>query len=78
MLHDQDGQDADAIARRQPGRQGSVLEEGAEGTASGAIAPNDLGPRQKTLHRTTSRVKLNRAIIIGSKLANRDEVLNNL
>jgi hypothetical protein len=41
-----------------------------------AIAPNDHIPRLEILHRTTSRVKFNRTIIIGSELAHRDQILN--
>ena len=36
----------------------------------GAIAPDDQPPGQKILHRTTSRVKLNRTIMVGSEQAN--------
>jgi len=35
----------------------------------GAIAPDDHAPSLQILHRTTSRVKLNGAIVIDSKLA---------
>jgi hypothetical protein len=42
----------------------------------GAIAPGDHGPRRKILHRTTSRVKFNRAIIVNGKLANGNKILN--
>ena len=44
----------------------------------GAIAPDDQPPGQKILHRTTSRVKLNRIIVINGKLAYRDQILNKL
>ena len=44
----------------------------------GAIAPDDLSPWRKGLHRATGGVKLNRTIVVGSKLANRDKILNNL
>ena len=64
--------------RGSPGDKGVCWREAQWVQWSGAIAPDDLGPRRKSLHRTTSRVKLNRAIIIGSKLANKDEVLKNL
>ena len=43
-----------------------------------AIAPDDHIPRLKILHRTTSHVKLNRAIVIESKLANENKILNKL
>ena len=45
---------------------------------AGAIAPDDHVLRQKILHRTTSRVKLNRIIVINGKLAYRDQILNKL
>ena len=35
-----------------------------------AIAPDDQFPGQEILHRTTSRVKFNRTVIVGSELAN--------
>jgi hypothetical protein len=41
-----------------------------------AIAPNDHVPRLEILHRTASRVKFNRTIVIGSELAHRDQTLN--
>jgi len=41
-----------------------------------AIAPDDHSLRLQILHRTTSRVKFNRAIVVSSKLANRDKILN--
>ena len=42
----------------------------------GAIAPDDHFPGQEILHRTTRRVKLHRAIVIGSELTNRNKILN--
>jgi len=54
--------------RGSPGDKGVCWREAQWVQWSGAIAPDDLGPRRKSLHRTTSRVKLNRAIIIGSFL----------
>jgi len=50
--------------------------QGVERT--GAIAPDDHVPREKILHRTTIRVKLHRAIVINSKLANRNKILDKL
>jgi len=44
----------------------------------GAIAPDDQFPRQEILHRTTRRVKLHRAIVIGSELTNKNKILNKL
>jgi hypothetical protein len=44
----------------------------------GAIAPDDHVPSLQILHRTTSRVKLNRAIVVDSKLANGNNIFNNL
>ena len=41
----------------------------------GAIAPDDHVPRQ-ILHRTTSRIKFNRTIIVSGKLANRNKILD--
>ena len=64
--------------RGSPGDKGMCWRKAQRVERSGAIAPDDLGPRRKSLHRTISWVKLNRAIIVGSKLANRDEILNKL
>jgi len=50
--------------------------QGVERT--GAIAPDDHVPREKILHRTTIRVKLHRAIVVNSKLANRNKILDKL
>jgi hypothetical protein len=44
----------------------------------GAIAPDDRVPSLQILHRTTSRVKLNIAIVVDSKLANGNKIFNNL
>jgi hypothetical protein len=41
------------------------------------IASKKLTPRKKVLHRKTKRVKIDRAIIISSELADRDKILNN-
>ena len=41
----------------------------------GAIAPDDHVPRH-ILHRTTSRIKFNRTIIVSGKLANRNKILD--
>jgi len=43
-----------------------------------AIAPDDHVPRLKVLHRTTRQVKLNRTIIVGSELANKNKIINKL
>jgi len=48
---------------------GKMLEEGAGVQRPGAIAPDDQSLGQEILHRTASRVKFNRTIVIGSKLA---------
>ena len=45
-----------------------------EGT--GAIAPGDHSPGLKILHRTTSGIKLNGTIVVRSKLAYKNEILN--
>ena len=44
----------------------------------GAIAPDYLVPSLQVLHRTASRVKLNRTIVVSGKLANRNKILNNM
>jgi hypothetical protein len=44
----------------------------------GAIALDDQFPGQEILHRTTRRVKLHRAIVIGSELTNENKILNKL
>ena len=44
----------------------------------GAIAPDDQFSGQEILHRTTGRVKLHRAIVIGSELMNGNKILNKL
>jgi hypothetical protein len=41
-----------------------------------AVTPDDLSPRTKILHRTAKRVKLHTTIVIRSKLAYRNKVLN--
>jgi len=43
---------------------------------TGAIAPDEHPLRRQILHRATSGVKFNRAIIIGSELANGNKILN--
>jgi hypothetical protein len=45
---------------------------------AGAIAPDGHGPREKILHRATIWVKLHRTVVIDSKLANRNKVLDEL
>ena len=44
----------------------------------GAIALDDQFPGHEILHRTTRRVKLHRAIVIGSELTNGNKILNKL
>ena len=60
------------------GDQGVCWRKAQRVQRPGAIAPDDLSLRRKSLHRTASEVKLNRTIIVGSKLANKDEILNNM
>jgi hypothetical protein len=43
---------------------------------SETVTPDDLIPSWKILHRATKRVKLHRAVIIGSELANGNKILN--
>ena len=44
----------------------------------GAIAPDDLVPRLKILHKTPKGVKLNRTMVVVDELANENEILNKL
>jgi hypothetical protein len=41
------------------------------------VTPKKLTPSKKVLHRETKRVKIDRTIIISSKLTNRDKIFNN-
>jgi hypothetical protein len=41
------------------------------------VTPKKLTPSKKVLHRETKRVKIDGAIIISSKLTNRDKIFNN-
>ena len=43
-----------------------------------AIAPGDHVPGLQILHRKTKRIKFNRAIIIGDKTTNGNQILNNV
>ena len=42
------------------------------------IAPGDHVPGTKILHREAKRVKLNGAVVVSHKLANRKEILNDV
>ena len=68
--HDQDVRDVGAKARRRGRREELWLQDNR------AIAPGEKSPGLKVLHRTTSGIKLNRTVIVGSKLAHRYEILN--
>ena len=69
-----------AMPKRRPrvGDQGVRSRQTKRVQRPRAIAPDDHVPRLKILHRTTSQVKLNRAIVIESKLANGNKILNKL
>ena len=58
------------------GNQGLCSQETKRVQRTGAIAPNDQPPGQKVLHRTTSGVKFKRAIVVRSKLADRNKIFN--
>jgi hypothetical protein len=42
----------------------------------GAVTSDDLAPSGRILHRTAKRVKFHTAVVINSKLTNRNEILN--
>jgi hypothetical protein len=42
------------------------------------IAPKDLAPGKRVLHRKTERVKSDDAVIIGSELTNRNKIFDNV
>lgn len=48
--------------------------DGVEGTRT--IAPDDLGPRAKILHRKTERIKFNGTEIVRGELTHGYEILN--
>jgi hypothetical protein len=41
------------------------------------VTPKKFTPSKKVLHRETKRVKIDRTVIISSKLTNRDKIFNN-
>jgi hypothetical protein len=41
------------------------------------VTPKKLTPSKKVLHRETKRVKIDRTVIISSKLTNSDKIFNN-
>jgi hypothetical protein len=42
------------------------------------VTPKKLTPSKMVLHRETKRVKIDRIVIISSKLTNRDKIFNNV
>jgi hypothetical protein len=44
---------------------------------SHTVTPKKFTPSKKVLHRETKRVKIDRTVIISSKLMNRDKIFNN-
>jgi hypothetical protein len=64
-----------------PKGRGTSNKRGSGGGAqrverTGALTADENPPRLQILHRTTSGVKLNRTVVIGSELAHRNQVLN--
>jgi hypothetical protein len=45
---------------------------------TGAIAPGDHVPGLQVLHRKAKRIKLDGAVIIGGKMTNRNQILNDV
>ena len=74
--HDQGDEDGDATAQGKKQQQEQVPGELQSIQWTGAIAPNEHPLRCQILHRVTSGVKFNRAIVIGSELVNGNKILN--
>jgi hypothetical protein len=45
---------------------------------TGAIAPGDHIPGLQILHRKAKRIKLDGAVIVGGKMTNENQILNNV